>query len=601
VVFVLGAVLLTPVCFVLLIMWQTNQSEAAVTDLVVCEAAAKPLARLCQSDPFLFRDEPVFAPAWTPPEVLKLHPTWVEIQPTGARVEFGGGFHHFGYALSRDTAADTPTRNGWKLEFYSEDASNRLLKAFTLDKSDHLEIREFIDQAMAEFRRRSLAGGGEQAVQERLALLLKFDEVEQARKSIHEFAAASALDWPDQLLALVIDDKVDPIASKRLDAWAGDKGDSSAWLLAAYVYGLAGDDEALERSVKSALTKPLDEPEWLSYNARYRGAVVCLQLFKSHRYATCAALCDTLLAGRPDSYLAVELNALRDTARRANPTNPPPPAPTIAEGELFDPFKGIDLRRLIITPGKAAESQPLPADPQVRMIHYLDQQIAAEPSSWRKWNEKFKYLRRIKRDDEVLAAFKAAAQAMPEWWKPRLALAMFGDETSRSQGRISFAAWVRGHPSFIHWCYLSRLYREAAQDAEALDALRQAVKYPLESVDSDETWVPHAFAFDAATFACKHKQYDLVLQITEIWSKPRGVYNYFDNDIYAFRAAAKLGQGQFAAAKADADKVVEIAKTRAIWAQNLDALQRAAAAKNSSFQYEPDPDKKFTTFSPFQD
>jgi hypothetical protein len=205
-------------------------------------------------------------------------------------------------------------------------------------------------------------------------------------------------------------------------------------------------------------------------------------------------------------------------------------------------------------------------------------------------------LRSIHRDDEVLVAYKAAAEAMPEWWKPRLALAMFGDEASRSHGKISFAAWVREHPAFIHWCYLSRLYRETAQDAEALDALRQAVKYPLESVDVDECWVPQAFAFDAATFACRQKQYDLVLEITEIWSKPRGVYNYFNDNIYAFRAAAELAQGRFAAAKADAGKA-----TRSLGARNIDALQRAAATENRSFRYDADPKNEFTNYLPFQD
>ena len=147
VVFVLGAVLLRFIpCIIsqIIIIYE----EAAVTDPAVCEAAAKPLARLCQSDPFFFHDEPVFAPAWLPPAICKLRPSWAKIKPEGATVEFGGGFYHYGYALSRDTAADTPTQNGWKLELYHEDSTDRLLKAFVLEKSDHLEIREFIDQAI---------------------------------------------------------------------------------------------------------------------------------------------------------------------------------------------------------------------------------------------------------------------------------------------------------------------------------------------------------------------------------------------------------------------------------------------------------------------
>ena len=34
--------------------------------------------------------------------MLKLNPTWVTITPDGAHVEFGSGFHHFGYELKRD-------------------------------------------------------------------------------------------------------------------------------------------------------------------------------------------------------------------------------------------------------------------------------------------------------------------------------------------------------------------------------------------------------------------------------------------------------------------------------------------------------------------
>jgi hypothetical protein len=95
---------------------QIAAAESKVTALAAYEPAAKSLALLCQSDPFFFRDEPPLAPAWTPPEVLKLGPTWVTITPDGAHVEFGGGFHHFGYELKRDNAADNDKQNGRTLE-----------------------------------------------------------------------------------------------------------------------------------------------------------------------------------------------------------------------------------------------------------------------------------------------------------------------------------------------------------------------------------------------------------------------------------------------------------------------------------------------------
>ena len=90
-------------------------------------------------------------------------------------------------------------------------------------------------------------------------------------------------------------------------------------------------------------------------------------------------------------------------------------------------------------------------------------------------------------------------------------------------------------------------------------ALEQATKYPLEGVDADAAWVPSAFAFDAAGFACGQRQYALVLKVARMWASPRSVYNYFDDNIYAFRAAAELALAQYDVARADADKATKAA------------------------------------------
>jgi tetratricopeptide (TPR) repeat protein len=166
-------------------------------------------------------------------------------------------------------------------------------------------------------------------------------------------------------------------------------------------------------------------------------------------------------------------------------------------------------------------------------------------------------------------------------------LAVLADAGSRKEAEATFHKWAQDNPAFIHWWYLCRYYRDGGRDSDAVAALQSAVKCPLESVDDDETWVPAAFAFDAASYAYQQKQYELVLDIARVWSSPKGIYNYFSDDIYAFRAAAELALGQFAAAKADADKAVEAASKHAIWATHLSELQKAANEHDRDFKYDP--------------
>jgi hypothetical protein len=587
---VIGAVLLK-----IVVETQIASAESGITAQSAYAPAAKSLARLCQSDPFFFRDEPTMAPAWTPPEVLDLHPTSVEITSDGARVEFGGGFHHFGYELKRNAASDTDAQNSWNLEFYSEDSPNKALEQFTLDKSDHVEQAAFVRQALVEFERRAgLVGNSERSANERLTFLLKFDEVDLVRKSIHDCGAASPNDWADQLLAFVIDAKTDPAASGRLDAWAQAKGDCAAWLLAAYAHDIAGDDDAADRCTKLALTKPVDDPTWLANNARYRGATICLQLLGTRHYATCAALCDALLSYEDaGDYLAPQITAIRNLARSAVPSDPPPAPPAFEDGTTFEPFKGIDLSRLQAggttrPTAAAARASDAVTDPkQARLIAYFDHRIAAEPGLRRNYADKIGYLLSIKRNADALSTCGDAATAFPKWWRPPVTMAMLADAGSAKEAETKLRKWLEDNPAFIHWWYLCRYERNKGRDGDALTALQNAVKCPLENVDDDGTWVPAAFAFDAASYAYRQKQDALVLEIARVWASPRGVYNYVSDDLYAFRAAAELRLGQFAAAKSDAATVVRAPSEHAIWAQHLSELQKAANEQDRNFNYEP--------------
>ena len=114
-------------------------AEARISAPKACQPAAIALAKLCQSDARFHSHGSFSPPPWTPREITALSPSWLEIAKDEARVEFGGGLHHFGYELKLDTSKSTETENAWVLSFYSETADARLLYAFTLAKNAHIE------------------------------------------------------------------------------------------------------------------------------------------------------------------------------------------------------------------------------------------------------------------------------------------------------------------------------------------------------------------------------------------------------------------------------------------------------------------------------
>lgn len=350
---VLGSVaVLVLVAFlpVVKMIWEVQVRKYQVTRQETVASAAMGLALLCQSDPIFFRDEPAFRPAWTPPVILQLSPTSVRVAPDGAAVELGGGFHHLGYLLRLDGSCMDEVDNHWILELYEEGAPSKVLTHLSLMKSAHIDRDDFIAMATAEFERRvALPIVRVKDIEERLAFLLKFDEVELARKSIRRLAASSHRDWLDQLLRYTIDFPTDEQASMRLDAWAQEMDAFSSWLLAAYAYSAAGAVDAAEQRVLTALTKPITDPEWFDYHARYLGAGVCAELLKAERYATCAQLAEALIdyQGAGTSW-ETELKDIRTAACRGLEGQPPADAPaTIAGEEPFHPFRNIDMQRLI--------------------------------------------------------------------------------------------------------------------------------------------------------------------------------------------------------------------------------------------------------------
>jgi hypothetical protein len=343
-----------------ILLGEIRRKEGTLRSAPVAHAVGPELALLsqtCKAHPEWFANEPAFAPAWTPASVLRLEPTWVDVGPDGARVEFGGGFYHFGYLLKRESqATETDRTAAWVLYLYSEDSKDRALDRFTFGADEALTEEQFVDRTLAELDRRIASGddahvaGADDAFAsvQRCKFAIKHHQVERLRRAIRDTARQNADAWRDVLLAYLIDSRSDPPgAAERLRQWAASKGDFSAWLLGAYAFDKAGEPDAAEEAVLRACTFPADDPPWLSYNARYRGLALCYRLYAAGKRGACEALCGSLLAysGSQD-YLANDFLLIQKTCRSEKTSTAPAWVPTFQSGFVFDPFAGIDIDAL---------------------------------------------------------------------------------------------------------------------------------------------------------------------------------------------------------------------------------------------------------------
>ena len=363
------SLLLVGFCWVLprVLFYEIHKKEAELTSDAVALAAGRDLAQLCQTcreHPEWFSNEPAYSPAWTPQSVLKFNPTWVEVTPESARVEFGGGFHHFGYSVELASPLTENNRAAtWTLNFYSEDSQTRELGRFTLTPDDSLTEERFVDRTMAELDRRiadghdSRVSGSDDAFAsvQRCKFAIKHEQIPRLQRAIRDTARQNSDAWRDVLLAYVIDFPTDPGgATARLRQWADLKGDFSAWLMAAYAFDKVGELDAAEEAVQRACKFPANDPPWASMHARARGYSMCRRLFLTTRYESCVALCENLLAysGCGD-YMADSIRVIRDACHSAR-TATAPATSSLVETDTphdFDPFAGIDISLLRATGG----------------------------------------------------------------------------------------------------------------------------------------------------------------------------------------------------------------------------------------------------------
>jgi hypothetical protein len=241
-----------------------------------------------------------------------------------------------------------------------------------------------------------------------------------------------------------------------------------------------------------------------------------------------------------------------------------------------------------------------PSAMAMRQLQELDRRIAREPLWMEHRRAKAAILHALGRTDQARAVIAAAKTSNDNHFWPRLAEATLdlpapatpgtttttGPAVTWPSSAVAFEVWVRAHPTFTHFYYLSLLDRLAGRNTEAFAAIEDALKQTI-AADEDDPSPTVFYLWDMARFTLSQRQYDLTLKITDTWLKTQAHPKREEDSNFALSAAARLAKSDFPGAEADLRKLT--ARKTATWAKNVDALRDAVTRHDTAFHYDPGP------------
>jgi tetratricopeptide (TPR) repeat protein len=262
----------------------------------------------------------------------------------------------------------------------------------------------------------------------------------------------------------------------------------------------------------------------------------------------------------------------------------------------FDPVKpswliyGDEDNRVLktMTPASAAGGgsavTTLPAEKVAdNELAELDRRIAREPQMMEHRRAKASLLRTLQRNHEARQVIDEAEAVDGNHFWPRLARVAIEPEAGGTLPE--FDRWVREHPTFTHWYYLSLAHRLSGQDQEAIAAVEEAAKLPP-ATSEDDFEITAFYLWDMARYALQQEKWALVLQLAQAWEHLQSDDRRKKEESHlALAAAAKLAQGDIAGAKKDMETLRE--RNSVPWAQNRDALEAAIKRGDRTFRYDP--------------
>jgi len=179
---------------------------------------------------------------------------------------------------------------------------------------------------------------------------------------------------------------------------------------------------------------------------------------------------------------------------------------------------------------------------------------------------------------------KQATIDFPAHWWPHYTLAemlVLTEDLHSADDQL--VNWAEANPSFVRYWILVQFRERHQLHKEAMVALEKAIQFPIRSTDGVD-FTSEYIAFLSARAAYNQGRHDLVLAVCNLWKQASG-YGEPEPSWRAFQSAAYLAMGNFVAAKPPIDDLISIAKTKGVWAGDLENLQKAVDSKNQAFSY----------------
>jgi tetratricopeptide (TPR) repeat protein len=275
---------------------QIHEIEAKLQQPSVYEPVAETLILYCQSDPTLLPHD--LGPAWFPAELRKQGGFRASVNADRAYIEFGGGFYHFGYSLRRDQAASTPQLNVWQLFMCREETEDKQLCTKSVATTRRFSAAEMLKQVLGSYDEFLAAQPSNEDVHKsKIAVLLKFDKVPEARAACKAMLEKLPDDWwANTVCALAIaGEKSDAEAERFLAAWIKRNPNFDNYLDVAYYYQLRGQTKKAASAILKATEYDAGAAQGHGYNSQCRGYAAALYACRSGEYDAAIKLCDKLL------------------------------------------------------------------------------------------------------------------------------------------------------------------------------------------------------------------------------------------------------------------------------------------------------------------
>ena len=228
------------------------------------QPVAKDLALFCQTYGSPFHDAKIteVEKAWLPDSAQKLKCRSCYIGPDYLSLEYGGGFHHFGYNVELDKGASNPTERVWRFSFYSEDKNNdNPIELTTIRTPATATCGDFIRTALGHYGQEVSEFPNVLSIYQRqLLFCMKFARYNDAIQCLETARQNLPGDWWPRFALDLVENKSGN-QQNRFERWVGDHASYLSYACLVWLYKLENKPSDAARAGQMMLQfEPKDDP-----------------------------------------------------------------------------------------------------------------------------------------------------------------------------------------------------------------------------------------------------------------------------------------------------------------------------------------------------